>query len=81
MTASKLYLDTAPFIYFLEKSGLYFDKIRNFFIECRSYNIPLLTSAMTVEEYCVFPLSQNNWKIIEEFNKQDSDDWHDVELL
>ena len=67
MTASKLYLDTAPFIYFLEKSGLYFDKIRNFFIECRNYNIPLLTSAMTVEEYCVFPLSQNNNQAVANF--------------
>lgn len=54
MTGSRRYLDTAPFIYFLEKSSLYFDKIRDFFIRCKNQDIPLVTSAMTVEEYCVF---------------------------
>lgn len=68
MTGSKLYLDTAPFIYFLEKSSLYFDQIRNFFIECKNRNIPLFTSAITIEEYCVFPLSQKNKQAVFNFD-------------
>ena len=60
MTGSRLYLDTAPFIYFLEKSSLYFDQIRGFFIACKNQRVPLVTSAITIEEYCVFPLSQND---------------------
>ena len=69
MTDSKLYLDTAPFIYFLEKSNLYFDQIRSFFIQCKEKNISLLTSALTVEEYCVYPLSQNNKQAVFDFEK------------
>ncbi|WP_298740458.1 hypothetical protein [uncultured Treponema sp.] len=53
MTDSKFYLDTAPFIYYLEKSDLYFEKIRRLFMSCYSKNIPLVTSAVTIEEYCV----------------------------
>lgn len=67
MTGSKLYLDTAPFIYFLEKSSLYFDQIRDFFIECKNQSIPLVTSAVTVEEYCVFPLSQDDSQAVSNF--------------
>lgn len=67
MTGSKLYLDTAPFIYFLEKSSLYFDQIRDFFIACKNQGIPLVTSAITVEEYCVFPLSQNDNQVVSNF--------------
>lgn len=68
MTGSRLYLDTAPFIYFLEKSSLYFDKIRDFFIRCKNQDIPLVTSAMTVEEYCVFPLSQHDSQAVSNFD-------------
>ena len=35
MTDSRIYVDTAPFIYFLEKSTLYFDVARSFFIDCK----------------------------------------------
>ncbi len=30
MTDSKIYLDTAPFIYYLEENALYFERIRAF---------------------------------------------------
>lgn len=68
MTGSKLYLDTAPFIYFLEKSSLYFDQIRDFFIACKNQGILLVTSAITIEEYCVFPLSQNDNQLVSNFD-------------
>ena len=68
MTGSKLYLDTATFIYFLEKSSLYFDQIRDFFISCKKQGILLVTSAITVEEYCVFPLSQNDNQAVSNFD-------------
>ena len=68
MTGSRLYLDTAPFIYFLEKSSLYFDQIRGFFIACKNQRVPLVTSAITIEEYCVFPLSQNDNQAVANFD-------------
>ena len=69
MIDSKFYLDTAPFIYFLEKSNLYFDQIRNFFIQCKETNTTLVTSALTVEEYCVYRLSLNNYQAVVDFEK------------
>ena len=69
MTGSKLYIDTAPFIYFLEKSSLYFEQIRKFFIDCKNTNAQLSTSAVTVEEYCVYPLSQKNNQAVSNFEK------------
>lgn len=68
MTDSKFYLDTAPFIYYLEKSDLYFEKIRHFFMSCYSKNIPLVTSAVTVEEYCVYPLAHDDKNSVTAFN-------------
>lgn len=68
MTDSRLYLDTAPFIYFLEKSALYFDQIREFFIACKNQHVSLATSALTVEEYCVFPISQNDNQAVSNFD-------------
>ena len=67
MTDSSVYLDTALFIYFLEKSSLYFERARSFFIKCRNNSVPLVTSAVTVEEYCVYPLSQGNNQAVSDF--------------
>lgn len=68
MTDSKIYLDTAPFIYYLEENALYFERIRAFFKKCYENRVALFTSAMTVEEYCVYPLSLGNEKAVENFN-------------
>lgn len=70
MTDSKIYLDTAIFIYYLEQNQFYFNKTRNFFKLCfNNENIGLFTSAVTIEEYCVFPVSENNAESIENFDK------------
>ena len=68
MTDSKIYLDTAPFIYYLEENALYFEQIRAFFKKCYENRVALFTSALTVEEYCVYPLSLGNEKAVENFN-------------
>lgn len=67
LTDSKIYIDTAPFIYYLEKSNLYFDTARKFFINCRNQNADLITSTVTIEEYCVYPLSRNDEQSIKNF--------------
>lgn len=67
MTDSKIYIDTAPFIYYLEMNRQYFDKARNFFMNCYKSNIQLVTSTITFEEYCVYPLSNNDEKSVEIF--------------
>lgn len=67
MTDSKIYIDTAPFIYYLEKNTYYFDTARNFFMECYKQNIQLVTSTVTLEEYSVYPFSQNDEKAVDAF--------------
>lgn len=47
MIDSKIYLDTAPFIYYLEQNKQYFEKIRFFFKNCYDQKTPLFTSAIT----------------------------------
>ena len=67
MTGSKIYLDTAPFIYYLEQNQQYFDTTRSFFKKCYEEKIALATSSLTIEEYCVYPLSNGNEMVVENF--------------
>lgn len=69
MIDSKIYIDTAPFIYYLEKNSLYFEKIRIFFMQCYNKKTSLVTASVTFEEYCVYPLSTGNNQAILNFEK------------
>ena len=50
----RVFVDTAPIIYYLENSPLYSGAIKRFFIMCIEKNIHVVTSAITVEEYLVY---------------------------
>ena len=63
----KVFIDTALFIYFLEKSPLYFDKIKKYFAYCMDEGIQLVTSAVTVEEYLVHPYTKKENELIRNF--------------
>lgn len=68
----KIFIDTAPFIYFIEKNEdnpQYFDKMKRFFMECYKNEVSLYTSVITMEEYFVFPYRQNELKYIDSFEK------------
>ena len=69
LTASKIYIDTAPFIYYLEKNTHYYNAVREFFAACYHQHIPLVTSAVTMEEYCVFPFSNNDTAAVLAFDQ------------
>ncbi len=54
----KVFVDTAPFIYYIEKdenNPLYFEKVKKFFRETYDNGIEFVSSVITVEEYLVFP--------------------------
>lgn len=53
----KVFVDTTPFIYYLERNPNYFDKARNFFSQSMNEGVRLVTSAVTIEEYLVYPYS------------------------
>ena len=46
----RVFVDTAPIIYYLENSSLYVDLIKRFFTKCIEDNIQIVTSSITVEK-------------------------------
>lgn len=65
----KVFVDTAPIIYFLENSSLYMKSISRFFAKCLDENIQVVTSAITVEEYLVSPYSNGKMEYADNFKR------------
>lgn len=67
MTDSKIFIDTAPFIYALENNELYSSKVQKAFIDYYDSFTSLSTSFLTFTEYCVVPYKENNLQKIKDF--------------
>jgi predicted nucleic acid-binding protein len=68
----KIFIDTAPFIYYIEGSlgnPEYSNKIKNFLRYSYDNNIKLTTSVITIEEYNVFPYRTKNLDLIHSFER------------
>ena len=65
----RVFVDTAPIIYYLENNSLYKGLIKNFFALCIEKNIQIVTSAITIEEYLVFPYVSGKMELIDNFKK------------
>lgn len=65
----RVFLDTAPIIYYLENSSRYMDAMGRFFERCISENIQTVTSAVTVEEYLVYPYRSGKLEYADNFKK------------
>ena len=63
----RVFVDTAPIIYYLENSSLYVDLIKRFFTKCIEDNIQIVTYTITVEEYLVFPYSSGKMNFADNF--------------
>ena len=66
-----VFIDTAPFIYYIEKNEnkpQYFDRVKSFFKGCYDNDVNFITSVITLEEYLVFPYKNNESSYIETFN-------------
>lgn len=50
----KVFLDTAPLIYFLDDDANYIQTVKGIFTEMLSNDIPMVSSVITCEEYLVF---------------------------
>lgn len=69
---NKVFLDTAPFIYFIEKDSnnpQYFNNIKQFFEEGYRENKEFLTSVITMAEYFVFPYRNEKMSYIDSFHR------------
>ena len=49
----RMFLDTAPFIYYLEKSEQYFDVMKELIVGVFNSDTEIATSVLTYEEFCV----------------------------
>lgn len=65
----RVFIDTAPIIYYLENSSLYLDSIKNFFKKCIEESIQIVTSTITIEEYLVYPYSSGRIEFADNFKK------------
>ena len=66
---NKVFVDTALFIYYLEKNPFYFDSAKSFFENCIKERKTIQTSVITVQEYLVYPYMQNDKELIKNFNE------------
>ncbi len=65
----RVYLDTAPIIYYLENNAQYRDKMKHFFEMCLDRKIQIVTSVITVEEYLVFPYASGKMEFVDNFRR------------
>ena len=65
--SSRIFFDTAPIIYFLDKSPLYFDKMKQFIFKTANDNSQFYTSVITDMEYVAGPYKDNNQQKIDNY--------------
>ena len=65
----RVFIDTAPIIYFLENSSLYMESMRKFFTRCMEEHIQIVTSSLTIEEYLVSPYSNGEMEYVDNFKR------------
>ncbi|MBE5898801.1 MAG: type II toxin-antitoxin system VapC family toxin [Lachnospiraceae bacterium] len=69
MTDSKYFIDTAPYIYYLESNDELAKKMEIFFSEEYKANSSFVTSVITVEEYLVYPYRNNDNECVARFHR------------
>ena len=65
----RVFIDTAPIIYFLENSSIYMESMKKFFTRCMKEHIQIVTSTLTIEEYLVSPYSKGKLEYVDNFKK------------
>lgn len=65
----RVFIDTAPIIYFLENSSIYMESMKKFFVRCMKEHIQIVTSTLTIEEYLVSPYSNGKMEYVDNFKK------------
>ena len=63
--SKKIFLDTAPIIYYLQNSDLYSANMKRFWNNYVEYDY--MTSAITITEYLTYPYRQNDFQLINDF--------------
>jgi predicted nucleic acid-binding protein len=69
LRGTKICIDTAPFIYFIEKHEKYLPLLKPLFTEISSGNIESITSTVTLLEVLVHPLRTGNKSLAEKYRE------------
>ena len=68
MTAFKrAFVDSPIFIYCLEEHPSFGEKAMSFFLDCWERDVKIVTSAVTVAEYLVYPYAERRFDLIKNF--------------
>ncbi|MCI8940672.1 MAG: type II toxin-antitoxin system VapC family toxin [Dorea sp.] len=79
MTESRrIYIDTSPYIYYLEKNLEYGDRVKEFLMDNYNSGKEFVTSTITIEEYSIIPYRENNIKLLKDFDMLIEDTETDV---
>lgn len=68
----KVFVDTAPFIYFIEKDSnnpQYYERVKGFFKDGYDNDRKFVSSVITMEEYFVFPYRNKAYSFIDMFHR------------
>jgi predicted nucleic acid-binding protein len=69
LRGSRICIDTAPFIYFIEKDAEYLNIVRPIFAEIDAGNIEAITSTITLLEVLVHPFKTKNESLAEKYRE------------
>ncbi len=67
--SKKVFIDTAPFIYYIEDNKQFCDKVENILCDCLINEISMVTSVITYMEFSVIPERTKKIKIISNFKE------------
>lgn len=63
----KIFFDTSPLIYFLDANSIFKSQMNKIFYDILKSEIQFVTSAITVEEFLVFPYRNEDFAAIDSF--------------
>lgn len=63
----RIFIDTAPIIYYLQHNDMYFDVVKKFFLQIRKEGASFVLSDITTEEYCTYPYRVKNDELIKKY--------------
>lgn len=63
----RVFFDTAPFIFFLEKNPDYYENVKAFVAQICYDESDCITSTITIEEYSVVPYRDGETDLLEQF--------------
>ena len=64
----RVFLDTAPVIYYVQQNEMYFEKVKNIFARMIDEKVIFVASDITTAEACVYPYRLGNMKWLNDFD-------------